>query len=108
MKISHIDHINIVVHDLQAAQQFFEQLGLQAVAQRTLEGKWIDKTVRLEGVRARFVAMQIPNAQTVLELLSYDRPVGQHDPLMGYANQIGIRHFAFCVDDIDAWYQHLL
>lgn len=107
MKLLRIDHINVVVKDLEAAKEFFERLGLVTSAERKLKGEWIDTTVGLSGVRARFVALQIPGAETVLELLAYDHPVGSSDPLIGHANQIGLRHVAFCVEDIDAWYVRL-
>lgn len=107
MNISRIDHVNIVVADLEAAKQFFTRLGLVLSAERELHGDWIDTTVGLKDVHARFAAMTIPGAETVVELLSYDSPVGHADPLIGNANQIGFRHIAFCVDNIDKWYSKL-
>jgi|SRR3989344_2681894 len=108
MNISRIDHINIVVADLEAAKQYFIRLGLVVGAERELSGDWIDKTVGLKDVRARFASLQIPGAETVVELLSYDNPVGKTDLLIGNANQIGFRHIAFCVDNIDEWYGKLV
>lgn len=107
MKINRIDHVNIVVKDLPGAIQFFEKLGLVLLAQRELSGDWIDNTVGLKNVRARFAAMQVPGAETVIELLAYDNPVGGIDPQISNANQIGFRHIAFAVDDIDSWYKKL-
>ena len=107
MKLKRIDHINIVVSDIEAAKDFFAKLGLVVAAERSLSGDWIDATVGLKNVSARFAALQIPNTETVIELLAYDNPVGASDPLLGNPNQIGYRHIAFCVDDIDAWYAKL-
>jgi hypothetical protein len=76
-------------------------------AERELSGDWLDKTVGLEDVRARFISMKIPGAETVIELLAYDNPIGSADPKIGSANQIGFRHIAFRVDDIAKWYEKL-
>ncbi len=107
MNISHIDHINIVVRDLVAAKRFFEQLGFVTNAEKDLEGDWIDKTVGLSGVKAKFASLSVGDSGTVIELLQYYSPIGSVDPLLGQPNQIGFRHIAFNVSDIDAWYNKL-
>lgn len=108
MKINFIDHVNIVVFDLESATKFFEQLGFVVKAKRELEGSWIDKTVGLDDVHARFVAMEIPGAQTIIELLSYDKPVGDVEDSISMPNQIGYRHIAFNVDSIEKWHKKLV
>ncbi len=82
MNISHIDHINIVVRDLDSAKKFFEMLGFVTTAEKELEGDWIDKTVGLQNVRARFVSLSIGETPTVIELLQYFSPLGSIDPLL--------------------------
>ncbi|HVQ44037.1 MAG TPA: VOC family protein [Candidatus Saccharimonadia bacterium] len=96
-----IDHINIVVRDLDTAADFFADIGFEVIKRDQLEGQWIDQIVDLRGVKAEFIAMAIPGAETKLELIRYDAPAGTGDPLIGQANQIGLRHLAFEVKGIE-------
>jgi catechol 2,3-dioxygenase-like lactoylglutathione lyase family enzyme len=47
-----MDHVGIVVDDLEAATAFFVELGLKLQDEGTVEGGWVDRVVGLEGVRA--------------------------------------------------------
>jgi catechol 2,3-dioxygenase-like lactoylglutathione lyase family enzyme len=47
-----IDHINIVVSDLEAAKEFFLDLGFTVVKREMLEGEWLDKVVNLPSAKA--------------------------------------------------------
>jgi catechol 2,3-dioxygenase-like lactoylglutathione lyase family enzyme len=101
MKFTKIDHINIVVNDLAGAKQFFSTLGFVVINEGELEGDWIDKIVKLPHVKAKYVALALPNTQTNLELIQYYSPVGEKDPKMSSPNQIGFRHMALEVKDIE-------
>lgn len=107
MNITHIDHINIVVDDLVGSVTFFEKLGLRKTDRKTLSGDWIEQVVGLESVEAEFVSMCFEEGQTVIELLKYKNPKGGVDPHLGVANQIGYRHIAFNVTEIEEWYKKL-
>jgi catechol 2,3-dioxygenase-like lactoylglutathione lyase family enzyme len=52
-----MDHVGIVVDDLAAATQFFVQLGLKLRGQGSVDGRWVDRVVGLEGVRVEFAFM---------------------------------------------------
>ena len=104
---SHIDHVNIVVTDLEPATDFFTDLGFEVRAGGTLEGDWVDAVVGLEGVDAEFIALGLPLGQTAIELLKFNNPKGDADPDVGKANQIGFRHAAFAVKGIEDWYRRL-
>jgi catechol 2,3-dioxygenase-like lactoylglutathione lyase family enzyme len=102
-----LDHINIVVSNLQKAKAFFIQLGFSVLDEAELEGEWISKVVGLEHVRARYVQLASPGTETNLELIEYSSPVSERDPEMSRANQIGLRHIAFEVEDIESVVQNL-
>ena len=51
MKIQRMDHVGIVVDDLEAATAFFLELGLKLQGEGQVEGSWVDRVVGLEGVR---------------------------------------------------------
>lgn len=100
--LKRIDHINIVVKDLERVKGFFLALGfLQKDASR-LQGEWISNTVGLEDVDAEYVKLTLPGDRTAIELIQF-----QHPPLVEItdpkkANTQGLRHLAFEVTDIAA------
>lgn len=103
-----IDHINISVSDLASATRFFvELLGFVVLYKGDLQGEWIDRVVGLKQVSARFVQLAIPSAETKLELIQYFHPQGHTSPQISQANEIGLRHLAFNVKNIEKVYQKL-
>ena len=58
-----MEHVGIVVDDLAAATQFFVELGLVLQGEWSVEGRWMDRIVGLEGVRADAAMMQAPNSK---------------------------------------------
>ena len=102
MAIQRMDHVGIVVDDLAAATEFFVDLGLVLQGETPVEGRWVDRIVGLEGIRADTALMQTPDGNGRLELVKFHSPSAQGDNQYAPANTRGIRHIAFVVDDIDA------
>ncbi len=101
--ISAIDHINIVVSDLERSVKFYtELLGFKEINRVHLEGEWIEDIVGLKGVAADVVFIVAPEEEPKIELLCYKSPTGDQVPVNSLANTIGLRHIAFRVDDIQA------
>jgi catechol 2,3-dioxygenase-like lactoylglutathione lyase family enzyme len=96
-----MDHVGIVVNDLAAAIEFFVELGLELQGEATVEGRWVDRVVGLEGVRADIAMMQTPDGNGRLELTKFHSPSIQGDKRRTPANTPGIRHVTFAVEDID-------
>jgi hypothetical protein len=67
-----------------------------------VEGRWVDRVVGLEGVRADIAMMQTPDGNARLELTKFHSPSNQGDNRHAPANTPGIRHVSFAVEDIDA------
>ena len=99
--IERLDHINIVVSDLEKARDFLSLFGFRECSFSELSGDWISLIVGLEDVRARYVALSLPGSNTNIELIEYKSPRSERDPQLGKSNQIGLRHLAFAVDDIE-------
>lgn len=97
-----MEHVGIVVDDLATATESFVQLGLVLQGQGTVEGRWVDRLIGLEGVRADIAMMQTPDGNGRLELTKFHSPAIHGGN--GYAppKTPGIRHVAFAVKDIDA------
>ena len=98
-----IDHINIVVADLERAADFYETVfGFNRGFSAHLEGPWIETVTGLEGARADCLFLDAPKGGTRIELIRYDAPGDEFSPFKTEPNEPGLRHIAFEVADIDA------
>jgi catechol 2,3-dioxygenase-like lactoylglutathione lyase family enzyme len=97
-----MEHVGIVVDDLAAATEFFVELGLELLGDGSVEGRWVDRIVGLDGVRVEQAMVQTPDGHGRLELVKFHSPSHQGDNRYAPANTPGIRHIAFAVEDIDA------
>jgi catechol 2,3-dioxygenase-like lactoylglutathione lyase family enzyme len=102
MTIQRMDHVGIVVSDLAAATEFFVELGLEPQGEGTVEGRWVDRIVGLDGVRSALTFLQTPDGHARLELIKFHSPPAPDGDPHAPANAPGIRHLTFAVDDIDA------
>ena len=101
--ITAIDHLNIVVADLERSVLFYtELLGFRLMKEAQLEGEWSDRIVGLKGVKGQVAYVVAPGGEPRLELLHYETPSGENPDANNQANTIGLRHFAMRVDDIVA------
>jgi catechol 2,3-dioxygenase-like lactoylglutathione lyase family enzyme len=95
MTIQRMEHVGIVVDDLAAATAFFVELGLELRGEGPVEGRWVDRVVGLEGVRAEVAIVQTPDGHARLELTKFHAPTDQGGRRHAPANTPGIRHVAF-------------
>jgi catechol 2,3-dioxygenase-like lactoylglutathione lyase family enzyme len=102
MTIKRMEHVGIVVDDLAAATEFFVQLGLELQGEGSAEGRWVDRIVALDGVRAEIAFVQTPDGDGRLELVKFHSPPTPGGDRDAPANTPGIRHIAFAVEDIEA------
>jgi catechol 2,3-dioxygenase-like lactoylglutathione lyase family enzyme len=102
MAIQRMEHVGIVVDDLAAATEFFVELGLELQGEGSVEGRWVDRVVGLDGVRVEYAMVQAPDGNGRLELVKFHSPSTQGGNRDAPANTPGIRHIAFAVEDIDA------
>jgi len=103
-----LNHINLVVSNLDRSVQFYtDLLGFKEVRRAHLEGQWIESIVGLKGVRAEVVYLLAPAGEPRLELLCYESPRGESIQANSLANTIGLRHIALQVDDIHGAVNHL-
>ena len=103
-----VDHINIVVTDLERSVTFYTQLlGLIETRRAHLCGDWIESVVGMPGVEADVVYVQPQGGGPRIELIAYRAPQGQSLPECALPNTTGLRHIAFQVEGIDAVFQRL-
>ncbi len=96
-----INHINIVVGNLEDAAGFFQLLGFTRIREKTISGPWLDAVTGLSGAEARYAALSSPHSPVRLELLQFINPEGRTDGETVRANQIGYRHIALEVEHIE-------
>jgi catechol 2,3-dioxygenase-like lactoylglutathione lyase family enzyme len=95
-------HVGIVVDDLEAATEFFTELGLVLEGEGSVEGRSVDRVVGLDGVQADIAMLQTPDGHGRIELAKFHTPSSQGGDRHAPANTPGIRHVTFAVEDIDA------
>jgi len=100
--IERMDNVGIVVDDLAAATEFFVELGLELDGEGTVEGRWVDRVVGLDGVRVDIAMVRTPDGHGRLELMKFHTPMAVSAEPNAPANTLGIRRIMFAVDDIDA------
>jgi catechol 2,3-dioxygenase-like lactoylglutathione lyase family enzyme len=105
--IARIDHLNIVVSDLDRAAAFFRLLGFSEGLGAPLDAEFLEKLTGINGVKGRFVTLLHPGSNVTIELLRFEPDAGA-DPALGRADRIGLRHLAFAVTDIDATLKRLM
>jgi catechol 2,3-dioxygenase-like lactoylglutathione lyase family enzyme len=101
MTIQRMDNVGIVVDDLKAATAFFLELGLELEGEATVEGRWVDRVVGLEGVRSDIAMMRTPDGHGRLELSRFHTPPATAAEPNAPVNTLGIRRIMFAVEDID-------
>jgi catechol 2,3-dioxygenase-like lactoylglutathione lyase family enzyme len=103
MTIQRMDHVGVVVDDLQAAIAFFVELGMELEGEAPTEGRWVDRVVGLDGVRVDIAMMRTPDGHGRLELTKFHAPAAiSAEPENAPGNTLGLRSVMFAVDDIDA------
>jgi catechol 2,3-dioxygenase-like lactoylglutathione lyase family enzyme len=103
MAILRMDHVSIVVDDLEAAQAFFIELGMQLEGEAPIEGESVDRLNGLDGVRVNIAMLRTPDGHGRLELTKFHNPpVISPEPPNALGNTLGLRSIMFAIDDIDA------
>ena len=102
MTVLRMDNVLLVVDDLKAAIAFFVELGLELEGEATVEGRWVDRIVGLDGVRSDIAMMRTPDGHGRLELDKFHTPPAvRAEPEDAPVNTLGIRRIMFAVDDIE-------
>ncbi|MEV7095592.1 VOC family protein [Amycolatopsis sp. NPDC051045] len=96
-----LEHVGVVVGDLEAAKAFFTELGLEVEGEMTVEGHAVDRITGLDGVRSDLAMLRTPGGHGKLELIRYRTPAGPGGDPDAPANAPGLRHLLFEVADIE-------
>ena len=103
MTIQRMDHVSVVVDNLEAAIAFFVELGMELEGEAPIEGRSVDSLNGLDGVRVDIAMMRTPDGHGRLELTKFHTPTAvSAEPQNAPPNTLGLRSVMFTVDDIDA------
>lgn len=101
MSVERLDHVGIVVEDIEAASAFFAELGLESGGRGTVEGEWVGRVIGLGDVRSKIEMLRVPGGGGTVELVEFESPRSEEAAISAPANALGIRHLTFAVDDLD-------
>jgi catechol 2,3-dioxygenase-like lactoylglutathione lyase family enzyme len=102
MTIKRMDHVSVIVDDLPAAIAFFTTLGMALEGRMPVEGPWVDRLNRLEGVQVDIAMMRTPDGHGRVELTQFRHPdLVKVEPAIAPPNTLGLRQIMFAVEDID-------
>lgn len=102
MTIKRLDHVSVVVDDLDSAIEYFTALGMAVEGKAPVEGPWVDRINAIEDVRVDIVMMRTPDGHGKLELTKFRHPpLVALEPAIAPVNTLGLRTVMFAVDSID-------
>lgn len=101
MSVKRMDNVGIVVEDIDAAIEFFTELGLALEGRAPIEGEWADGVTGLRGMRVEIAMMCTPDGHGRLELSRFLAPPAVADHRNAPVNALGYLRVMFTVEDID-------
>jgi catechol 2,3-dioxygenase-like lactoylglutathione lyase family enzyme len=101
MTVKRMDNVGIVVEDLDAAIEFFLELGLELEGRAPIEGDWAGRITALPGMRVEIAMMRTPDGHSRLELSRFLAPSVAADHRAAPVNALGYLRVMFAVDDVD-------
>jgi catechol 2,3-dioxygenase-like lactoylglutathione lyase family enzyme len=102
MAILRMDHVGIVVDDIEGAKAFFVALGMELEGEASIEGPWADQVNAIDGVRVDIAMLRTPDGHSRLEFTRFHHPAAISTGAADVPNLVGLRNIMFAVDDIDA------
>src|SRR5437868_5426439 len=101
MALKRMDNVGIVVESLDAAIEFFRELGLELEGRAMVEGEWAGRVTGLGDQRVEIAMMRTPDGHSRLELSRFLVPRVVADHRNAPVNALGYLRVMFAVDDVD-------
>jgi catechol 2,3-dioxygenase-like lactoylglutathione lyase family enzyme len=102
MTIKRLDHVSVVVDDLEAAITYFTTLGMTLEGQAPVEGPCVDRVNGLDGVQVDIAMMRTTDGHGRLELTKFRNPkLVESEPAIAPPNTLGLRSVMFTVENVD-------
>lgn len=97
-----MDNVGIVVEDLEAAIEFFTELGLGLEGRALVEGEWAGRITGLGTQRVEIAMMVTPDGHSRLELSRFLDPPVVADHRNAPVNALGYLRVMFAVENLEA------
>lgn len=101
MTVKRMDNVGIVVEDLDAAIEFFTELGLTLEGRARIDGEWSGRVTGVRGQRVEIAMMRTPDGHSRIELSRFEAPAIASDHRSAPVNSLGYLRVMFAVEDID-------
>jgi len=101
MTVKRMDNVGIVVEDIDAAIEFFTELGLELEGRAPVAGEWAGGVTGLRDMRVEIAMMRTPDGHSRLELSRFLAPPVVADHRNAPVNALGYLRVMFAVEDID-------
>jgi catechol 2,3-dioxygenase-like lactoylglutathione lyase family enzyme len=101
MGVKRMDNVGIVVEDIDAAIEFFTELGLELEGRAPIEGEWAGRVTGLGTQRVEIAMLVTPDGHSRLELSRFLAPSVVADHRDAPVNALGYLRVMFTVEDID-------
>ena len=101
MSVKRMDNVGIVVEDIDAAIEFFTELGLELEGRAPIEGAWADGVTGLPDMRVEIAMMRTPDGHGRIELSRFLAPPVAADHRNAPVNALGYLRVMFAVEDVD-------
>jgi len=101
MTVKRMDNVGIVVEDIDAAIEFFTELGVELEGRAPIQGDWADGVTGLRGMRVEIAMMRTPDRRSRIEMSRFLAPPVVADHRTSPVNALGYLRVMFTVEDID-------
>lgn len=101
MTVKRMDNVGIVVEDLDAAIEFFVELGLALEGRMRVDGEWAGRVTGVRDQQVEIAMLRTPDGHSRIELSRFDKPAIASDHRTAPVNSLGYLRVMFAVEDID-------
>ena len=101
MTVKRMDNVGVVVEDLDAAIEFFTELGLGLEGRAFVEGEWAGRITGLGTQRVEVAMMVTPDGHSRLEISRFLEPAVVADHRTAPVNALGYLRIMFAVENLD-------
>jgi catechol 2,3-dioxygenase-like lactoylglutathione lyase family enzyme len=101
MTVKRMDNVGVVIEDIDAAIEFFTELGLDLEGRALIEGDWAGGVTGLHDMRVEIAMMRTPDGHSRLEISRFLAPPVVADHRSAPVNALGYLRVMFTVQDID-------
>lgn len=102
--VKNVDHVTLVVRDVEAAQKFFALLGFKDEINTFISGEPLSTYMGIENIEAQHITLVLQGCipRFEIQLLHYRNPPIIKDPNTTDLHRTGYNHLALRVENLDS------